>query len=105
MERVFTYMCFEMFGIPNVRGHAYTTTDKDYRSSDMLIKQLSEDKFISQSMIALDLIVDKGMDLEDLESIPFGEYNITGYFDECLKRYNNFLDTQFNKYLWGKGSK
>ena len=95
MERVFTYMCFEMFGIPNVRGHAYTTTDKDYRSSDMLIKQLSDDKFISQCMIALDFIVDKGMDLEDIETIPLCEYNITGYFDQCLKHYNKFLDTQF----------
>jgi len=102
MERVFTYMAFECWGIPNVRGHAYTTVDKDYRSSEILLKQLDEDRYISQVMVAIDFICDKGMDLEEISDISLSEYNITQYFDQCLKRYKYFLEHDPLLKIYGK---
>jgi hypothetical protein len=86
MERALTLMAFELWGTDKVRGHAYSTVNADYSKSQALVDQLTSDKHITQSMIACDFIIDKGLPIEELVDISMKDNSITEYFDHCLKR-------------------
>ena len=92
MERAFTLMAFELWGIDKVRGHAYSTVNKDYSKSEDLIKQLTSERHVTQSMIACDFIIDKGLPEEDVMELRLSDYTITEYFDALLKRYHHFIE-------------
>ena len=87
MERVLTLMAFELWGTDKVRGHAYSTVNADYSKSKALMDQLTSDKHVTQSMIACDFIIDKGLPIDDLIDISMNDKSITEYFDHCLKKY------------------
>jgi len=102
MERVFTLMAFELFGKDKVRGHAYSTVDRDYSLSPNLTEQLTKDKYITQSMIAMDFVIDKGLPESEVIDIPMNELTITQYFDECLQRYKFHQETDQVIQLYNK---
>lgn len=92
MERVLTLMAFELWGTQKVRGHAYSTVDRDYSKSTNLHEQLTTDKYVTQTMIACDFIIDKGLPESELMDLEMSNYSITEYFDECLQRYKFHQD-------------
>jgi hypothetical protein len=92
MERALTLMAFELWGTDKVRGHAYSTVNADYSKSKALVEQLTSDKYVTQSMIACDFIIDKGLPIDDVMDVSLKDNSITEYFDHLLKRYNSLVE-------------
>lgn len=87
MERVFTLMAMENYGINNVRGYCWTKTDADLESYPQIKEMLTNDKLTSIGMIAMDFIEKEPSLGLDTLNIKISDCSISGYFDECLKLY------------------
>ena len=85
LERCFTLMAMENFGINNVRGYCWTKTDADLEQYPLIKEMLSTDKFISMGMLAQDFIEKEP--LLNVHEINMTDNSISSFFDECLKKY------------------
>ena len=85
LERCFTLMAMENFGINNVRGYCWTKTDADLDKYPLIKEMLSTDKFISMGMLAQDFIEKEP--LLNLHESNMTDNSISSFFDECLKKY------------------
>jgi hypothetical protein len=85
LERCFTLMAMENFGVNNVRGYCWTKTESDLNNYPQIKEMLTTDKFTSMGMLAMDFI-EKEPTLQ-IHEIAMSDNSISSYFDECLKVY------------------
>ena len=85
LERCFTLMAMENFGVNNVRGYCWTKTESDLENYPQIKEMLTTDKFTSMGMLAMDFI-EKEPTLQ-IHEIAMSDNSISSYFDECLKVY------------------
>ena len=85
LERCFTLMAMENFGVNNVRGYCWTKTESDLENYPQIKEMLTTDKFTSMGMLAMDFI-EKEPTLQ-IHDIAMSDNSISSYFDECLKVY------------------
>ena len=85
LERCFTLMTMENFGVNNVRGYCWTKTQSDLDNYPQVKEMLTTDKFTSMGMIAMDFI-EKEPTL-DVHGINMTDNSISSFFDECLRLY------------------
>jgi hypothetical protein len=85
LERCFTLMAMENFGVNNVRGYCWTKTESDLENYPQIKEMLTTDKFTSMGMLAMDFI-EKEPTLQ-IHEIAMSDNSISSYSDECLKVY------------------
>jgi len=88
LERVFTLMAMEIYGINNIRGYCWTNTKADLNNYPQIKEMLTTDKATSMGMLGIDFI--KKNPHLDLMDISMKDNCISTYFDACLKKYRAF---------------
>ena len=88
LERCFSLMAMENFGIDNVRGYCWTKTKVDLNKYPQIKEMLTTDKFTSMGMLAMDFL-EKEPTLA-VQEINMSDNSISSYFDECLRLFNAY---------------